>query len=112
LHPVAGQGSNLGLRDVATLAELVVDTLREGGDPGRTEVLERYDRWRRGDRRVVTWFTDGLVRVFSNRSLCLAAARDLGLVAMDVTPWLKGGLARGAMGLRGRLPRLSRGVPL
>jgi 2-octaprenyl-6-methoxyphenol hydroxylase len=100
------------LRDVATLAEVIVDALGAGGDPGHREILERYERWRRHDRRAVAWFTDGLIRVFSSRSAWLAAARDFGLVAMDIAPGLKGGLVTAAMGLRGRQPRLSRGVPL
>jgi 2-octaprenyl-6-methoxyphenol hydroxylase len=112
LHPVAGQGFNLGLRDVAVLAEVVTDAVARGGDPGAEEVLQRYAHWRRRDNLAVTAFTDSLVRIFSNRFAPLALARNLGLVAVDLLPPVKRALLRRTMGLAGRLPRLARGLPL
>ncbi|UCE88102.1 MAG: 2-octaprenyl-6-methoxyphenyl hydroxylase [Pseudomonadota bacterium] len=112
LHPVAGQGFNLGLRDVAVLAQVVSDAVRAGQDPGSLQVLKQYANWRRRDHLQVSAFTDGLVRVFSNDSLPLAVARNLGLLALDIVPPLKGLLARHAMGFVGKLPRLARGLPL
>ncbi len=112
LHPIAGQGFNPGLRDVAVLAQVLVDAHREGRDLGRAEVLHAYVRWRLGDQRRIMTFTDGLVRVFSNRLKPLALLRNLGLMATDLLPPAKHGLARLAMGLAGRQPRLTRGLPL
>jgi 2-octaprenyl-6-methoxyphenol hydroxylase len=112
LHPVAGQGFNLGLRDAAALAQLVVDAARAGSDPGASSVLEAYARWRRADQAEVTLFTDSVVRLFSNRSPLLAAARNTGLLALDLLPGLKGELAWRMMGLAGRQSRLACGVPL
>lgn len=115
LHPIAGQGFNLGLRDVATLAEVIADELREHGaaaDPGGAAVLERYAEWRRGDRRAVIAFTDGLVRLFGNPLSAVGAARGAGLLLFDLFPPAKDALARLSMGLAGRVPRLGRGLPL
>lgn len=115
LHPAAGQGFNLGLRDVATLAEVIADELRTRGadaDPGSEEVLGRYAEWRRADRRTVIAFTDALVRVFANPLPPVRAARDAGLLLFDLVPPAKQAFARVTMGLAGRLPRLARGVPL
>ncbi len=115
LHPIAGQGFNLGLRDVATLAEVIADELRGRGadaDPGAPRVLDRYAEWRRGDRQSVIAFTDGLVRLFGNPLLPLRAARGAGLLLFDLLQPAKDGFARVTMGLAGRLPRLARGVPL
>ncbi len=112
LHPVAGQGFNLGLRDVAVLAETLHEARRNGEDPGDLTVLKRYSDARRGDYLRTTSFTDGLVRTFSNNFFPLAVARDAGLVALDILPPLKHLLARQAMGHLGRLSRLERGLPL
>ncbi|NIR28087.1 MAG: 2-octaprenyl-6-methoxyphenyl hydroxylase [Gammaproteobacteria bacterium] len=112
LHPVAGQGLNLGLRDAAALAEVVVEAVRSGTDPGALRTVERYAAWRGGDQDSVTWFTDALVRLFSSRLGPLRAGRDLGLLALDLVPGLKAGLARRAMGLAGRQTRLARGLSL
>ncbi len=112
LHPIAGQGFNLGLRDVAALAQVLVDACRNGCDPGELAVLEDYARWRESDHRKVIGFTNALVHIFSNRFPPLSLARNLGLLATDVLPPLKHGLARNAMGISGRLPRLARGLPL
>ncbi len=115
LHPIAGQGFNLGLRDVATLAEVIADDLRARGteaDPGAAAVLERYAEWRRSDRRTVIAFTDALVRVFANPLPPVRAARDASLLLFDLVTPAKHAFARVTMGLAGRLPRLARGVPL
>jgi 2-octaprenyl-6-methoxyphenol hydroxylase len=112
LHPVAGQGFNLSLRDVAALAEVIVDANREQRDFGREQELNTYAEWRRGDQRQVLGATDGLVWLFSNRFAPLAAARNLGLIAMDIVPPLKHAFARRAMGLVGHRARLERGLPL
>ena len=112
LHPVAGQGFNLGLRDAATLAEVLVDAVRAGNDPGSDTVLGRYTAWRRWDQRRTAGFTDGLVRLFSNPLSPVVWARGAGMVAFDLLPPAKGLLSRSAMGLAGRLPRLARGLSL
>ncbi len=112
LHPVAGQGFNLGLRDVAALAEVVADAAAAGEDIGAPAVLERYQRWRAADQSRVLALTDGLVRVFSNDFPPLVVARSLGMVALDLLPPLKRLMMRQTMGLAGRLPRLARGLPL
>jgi len=112
LHPVAGQGFNLGLRDVAAMAQVLVEAVERGNDPGALDVLNRYQQWRSRDQSSVTAFTDGIVHVFSNSSLPLVIARDIGLVTMDVIPPLKHALLRRTMGLAGKLPRLARGIGL
>jgi 2-octaprenyl-6-methoxyphenol hydroxylase len=112
LHPVAGQGFNLGLRDVAVLADLLFDAEQGGGDPGSIELLEDYSRWRSQDLERVSEYTDILVRLFSNPWPPLAHARAGGLMAVDAISPLKHLLARQNMGLLGHLPRLARGLPL
>lgn len=112
LHPIAGQGFNLALRDVAALAQLIVDAVRAGHDPGQGELLHTYYRWRQGDQRSVTAFTDGLVKLFGSDFAPLAAARGAGLLALDLFPPLRRVLARQAMGLSGRQTRVARGLPL
>jgi 2-octaprenyl-6-methoxyphenol hydroxylase len=112
IHPIAGQGLNLGIRDVAALAELVIDTRRLGLDIGKADVLDRYQRWRRFDALALAAVTDGLNRLFSNPMAPLRLARDLGLAAVHRLPALKRLLMRDAMGLAGDLPRLVRGQPL
>ncbi len=112
LHPVAGQGFNLGLRDVATLAEVIIDGVRAGRDPGDPERLRDYARWRRRDQLTTALFTDALVRIFSNNLPPVALARNIGLTLLDVAPPLKRLLARQAMGFGGKLPRLARGLKL
>jgi 2-octaprenyl-6-methoxyphenol hydroxylase len=110
LHPVAGQGFNLSLRDVAALAE-VMATL-DGADPGDPAVLARYLEWRQADQDKVLEFTDGLVRLFSNPFAPLRLARSAALLSFDLAPGVKRLFARHTMGRAGRLPRLARGVPL
>ncbi len=112
LHPVAGQGFNLGIRDVAVLAELIADALVAGADSGSNELLEQYARQRRGDHRNMIAFTDTVARVFSNPLPPVILARELGLLALDRLPGMKGFLTRRTMGLAGRLPRLSRGLSI
>ncbi|KPK36932.1 MAG: hypothetical protein AMJ69_12810 [Gammaproteobacteria bacterium SG8_47] len=112
LHPVAGQGFNLGLRDVAALAQTLVEARTGGEDIGALRVLKRYAAWRRTDHLQVTAFTDGVVRLFSTDNLPFAVARNAGLLALDLVPPLKRAFARQAMGVMGRLPRLARGLPL
>ena len=112
LHPIAGQGFNLGIRDVATLAEVIAEAWRAGEDLGALKVLNRYANWRRWDQRQTIVFTDVLNRLFANPLLPVRMARNLGLVAFDLCPPVKRAFARQTMGLQGRLPKLARGVPL
>ncbi|WP_456405426.1 2-octaprenyl-6-methoxyphenyl hydroxylase [Thiolapillus sp.] len=112
LHPVAGQGFNLGIRDVAALAEVVLQAVSSGKDPGLLAILERYQEWRRKDQRTVVQLTDALVRSFSNDLLPLRMARNIGLLALEGLPPARHTIARAAMGIHGRLPRLSRGLPV
>lgn len=112
LHPVAGQGFNLGLRDVAALADTVMNALRSGIDIGNLAMLQSYADARRRDQRGVIAFTDGLARIFSNPLAPVAFARNLGLIAVDLLPAGKHFLTRRTMGLAGRLPRLARGLEL
>jgi len=112
IHPIAGQGLNLGLRDVAALAETVVEAHRLGLDPGETAVLARYQQWRRFDNTVLMVATDGLNRLFSNDAAPVRLARDVGLAAVNRLPPLKRLFMRHAMGLVGDLPRLIRGQAL
>jgi 2-octaprenyl-6-methoxyphenol hydroxylase len=112
IHPIAGQGWNLALRDVAALAELVVDAGRLGLDPGAPSVLERYERWRRFDSLALIGITDGLNRLFANDLLPLRLVRELGLGAVERIPPLKRFFMRHAMGVLGDLPRLMRGAAL
>jgi 2-octaprenyl-6-methoxyphenol hydroxylase len=112
LHPIAGQGFNLGLRDVAALAEVVVDANRANDDFGDERVLQRYAHWRRWDQRGTILFTDGLTRLFGNPLAPLQVARNLGLLAFDLLPPVKRLLSRHTMGTEGRLPRLARGLAL
>jgi 2-octaprenyl-6-methoxyphenol hydroxylase len=112
IHPIAGQGLNLGLRDVAALAEVTVDAVRLGLDPGAIDVLERYQRWRRFDTMAMGVATDGLNRLFSNRSDVLRFVRDVGLGIVDRLPALKGLFIREAAGLTGEVPKLLRGEAL
>lgn len=112
IHPIAGQGFNLGLRDVAALAEVVVDGVRLGLDAGDGAALERYQRWRRFDNMVMLAATDALNRLFSNDAAPVRLARDAGLAAVNRAPPLKRLFMRHAMGRLGALPRLARGLPL
>ncbi|WP_273546043.1 MULTISPECIES: ubiquinone biosynthesis hydroxylase [unclassified Xanthobacter] len=112
IHPIAGQGLNMGLRDVAALAEAVTDAARVGLDFASPQVLERYQRWRRFDTLAMGVATDSLNRLFSNHSDALRALRDVGLGLVDRLPRLKGLFIRDAAGLTGALPKLLRGEAL
>ncbi|MBS0373041.1 MAG: 2-octaprenyl-6-methoxyphenyl hydroxylase [Proteobacteria bacterium] len=115
LHPIAGQGFNLGLRDAATLAEVLAEAVAESGpgaDPGAAAVLDRYGAWRRTDRRALIAFTDGLVRLFASPFGPVRLARGLGLVLFDLSPAAKSAMSRLSLGFAARLPRLARGLPL
>jgi 2-octaprenyl-6-methoxyphenol hydroxylase len=112
VHPLAGQGLNIGFRDVAALTEIVVEGARLGLDIGSAALLERYERWRRFDSALSATAMDGLNRLFSNDNLPLRALRDFGLGIVDRAPWLKRVLVREAAGLGGTVPRLLRGERL
>jgi 2-octaprenyl-6-methoxyphenol hydroxylase len=112
VHPLAGQGLNIGFRDVAALTEIVVEDARLGIDLGGQASLERYERWRRFDSAFSATVMDGLNRLFSNDSAPLRALRDLGLGVVERTPWLKRILVREAAGVGGTVPRLLKGEPL
>jgi 2-octaprenyl-6-methoxyphenol hydroxylase len=112
IHPIAGQGLNIGIRDVAALAEAIVDARRLGLDIGDDSVLERYQRWRRLDAVMLAGVTDGLNRLFSNTIAPVKLARDIGLAAVNHLPPLKRLLMRHAMGTLGDRPRLARAEPL
>jgi len=112
IHPIAGQGLNLGLKDVAALAEVVVDAARLGIDFGQSDVLERYQRWRRFDTMAMGLATNSLNFLFSNKSTLLRTVRDIGLGLVDRTPPLKEMFIRQAAGLSGEIPRLLKGEAL
>ncbi len=112
VHPVAGQGFNLGLRDVAALAEVLSEGSREQRDVGDIALLRTYADWRRRDNQVIARFTDGLARIFSTSFLPVVLARDAGLIAVDLLAPVKQRLIRITSGVAGRLPRLARGLPL
>ena len=115
LHPVAAQGFNLGMRDVAALSDCIADALAGSADAaaiGGAELLDRYADWRRSDQKKLVGFTDGIVRLFGSGRGITRLARNLGMLAFDLVPGVRGEFARHTMGLAGRLPRLSRGVAL
>jgi 2-octaprenyl-6-methoxyphenol hydroxylase len=113
LHPVAGQGFNLALRDAAALAEVIADAARDGCvDVGSSAVLERYRSWRTGDQRRLAGFTHGLVRGFGIDAFGISAIRGAGLMAFDLIPGAKSLLASHTMGLAGRVPKLARHLDL
>jgi 2-octaprenyl-6-methoxyphenol hydroxylase len=109
VHPIAGQGLNLGLRDVAALAEVMIEAQRRGEDAGAPDVLERYQRWRRFDATALALGMDAVNRLFSNDNPILRLARDAGLGIVDSIPALRRGFMRQAAGLTGDLPRLLAG---
>jgi 2-octaprenyl-6-methoxyphenol hydroxylase len=112
VHPLAGQGLNIGIRDVAALAEIIVESARLGLDFGDAPQLERYERWRRFDSAFSATVMDGLNRLFSNDSAPLRVLRDFGLGIVDRAPAVKRFLVREAAGATGNVPRLLRGEPL
>ncbi len=122
LHPVTAQGFNLGMRDVAALCDCIADCIADciddtrceadSFDPGSDQLLERYANWRRGDQNKLVRFTDGLVKLFGSSRRPLRALRNVGMLGFDLVPGVRSLFARHTMGLAGRLPRLSRGMPL
>ena len=112
MHPIAGQGLNMGLRDVAVLAEILADCWRLGLDPGDATTLKSYELRRRFDNTLMLVITDILNRLFSNDIEPIRIARDLGLASVNIFPPLKKLFMKHAMGLVGDLPRLMRGEPL
>ncbi len=114
LHPIAGQGLNLGLRDAASLAELLADHLRNNPafDIGSAELLQQYAAWRHEDSKRIVAFTDTLVRLFNQPLGIVKFARNAGLLAFDLLPVAKDAMAQLSMGASGRIPRLARGAPL
>lgn len=113
MHPIAGQGFNLGLRDAACLAEVIADARATGtNDPGAADTLTAYAAWRAEDQRRIVAFTDGLVRLFSSPLGLARGLRSAGLLAFDAFPPAKSAMARLSVGAAGRVPRLARGVPL
>ncbi len=109
LHPAAAQGFNLGLRDVAALCDCIADSRDDVGD---AELLSRYAKWRRADQKKLVRFTDGLVHLFGHPAGPVKSLRNLGMLGFDLIPGIRKTFAKHTMGLAGRLPRLSRGVPL
>ena len=115
LHPVAAQGYNLGMRDIASLCDCLFDNQTELGaafDPGADELLQQYAEWRKPDQGKLVDFTDGLVRLFGDARGPVKLLRNVGMLAFDIIPGVRNTFARHTMGLAGRLPRLSRGLPL
>ena len=112
VHPIAGQGLNLGLRDVAALAEVLVTAARRGEDIGGIEVLERYEQWRRPDATALALGMDAVNRLFSNDNPVLRLGRDIGLGLVGAAPGLRRRFVRQAAGLSGNLPKLLAGPPL
>ena len=112
VHPIAGQGLNAGMRDIAALAEVLTDATRRGEDPGSAAVLARYEEWRRFDNTALALATDGFNRLLSNDNALARGLRDLGIGLVGKVPALRRGFIREAAGLTGNLPRLMRGVPL
>lgn len=112
IHPIAGQGLNMGLKDIAALAETIVDAARLGIDFGQADVLERYQRWRRFDTMAMGAATNALNLLFSNQSTLLRNVRDIGLGLVDRIPPLKNVFIRQAAGLSGDIPRLLKGEAL
>jgi 2-octaprenyl-6-methoxyphenol hydroxylase len=113
MHPIAGQGFNLGLRDAASLAEVIADARAAGSpDVGDEAPLRAYEAWREEDQRRIVAFTDGLVRLFGTPLGLVKGLRGLGLLAFDALPPAKSAMARLSVGAAGRIPRLARGVPL
>ncbi len=108
VHPLAGLGANLGLLDAAALAEIVIDTVQRGRDPGRLQVLRRYERWRKGENKNVMYLMDGFKQLFENQSQSVQWMRNFGLDMVDSLPFAKHAIMKRAMGLKGDLPKIAR----
>jgi len=112
VHPIAGQGLNAGMRDIAALAEVIIDANRRGEDIGSPNVLGRYEQWRRFDNTTLAIATDTFNRLFSNDNAGLRGLRDIGMGIVNAIPGLRRSFIREAAGLTGTLPRLMQGKPL
>jgi 2-octaprenyl-6-methoxyphenol hydroxylase len=114
LHPVSAQGFNLGMRDVAAIVDCIADARDRNGacDPGDPALLERYAIWRQSDQKKLVRFTDSLVKLFGSGRPPLRVLRNIGMLGFDLVPGVRSLFAKHTMGLAGRLPRLSRGVPV
>lgn len=112
VHPIAGQGLNAGMRDIAALAQVITDATRRGEDPGSIAVLRRYEEWRRFDNTALAMATDGFNRLFSNDNVMLRGLRDLGMGIVNALPGVRRSFIREAAGLTGELPRLMAGRKL
>lgn len=114
LHPVSAQGFNLGMRDVAAIVDCIADgrSADETFDPGNAAMLEQYASWRKSDQKKLVRFTDSLVKLFGSDRGPLRTLRDIGMLGFDLIPGVRSVFAKHTMGLAGRLPRLSRGVPV
>ncbi len=112
LHPVAAQGFNLGMRDVAALCDCIADALGDGAALGNRHMLEAYANWRKPDQQKLVAFTDGLVKLFGSERRAVRTLRNVGMLGFDLVPGVRRTFARHTMGLAGRLPRLSRGMPI
>jgi 2-octaprenyl-6-methoxyphenol hydroxylase len=112
VHPIAGQGLNLGLRDVAALAQVVIEAARRGEDFAAADVLDRYQQWRRFDATALALGIDTVNRLFSNDNPVLRTARDIGMGIVNAMPGLRRGFIRQAAGLTGDLPKLLAGQPI
>ncbi|MCC5992597.1 MAG: FAD-dependent monooxygenase [Rhodobacteraceae bacterium] len=112
MHPIAGQGFNFGLRDIAALAEVLIHSARRGEDIASPLVLARYQQWRRFDTMMMAVGTDSVNRLFSNDNSALRLIRDLGMGVVSALPALRRACIREAAGLSGDLPRLMRGLPI
>ncbi len=109
VHPIAGQGLNAGMRDVATLAQVIEEAAMRGEEIGNIAMLQRYQQWRRFDNATLALATDSFNRLFSNDNPLLRLARDVGMAAISALPGLRRGFIREAAGLTGELPRLMQG---
>ena len=112
VHPIAGQGLNAGMRDIAALAEVIIDATRRGEDIGSPNVLGRYEQWRRFDNTTLAIATDTFNRLFSNDNAGLRGLRNIGMGMVNAIPGLRRSFIREAAGLTGTLPRLMQGKPL
>ena len=112
LHPIAAQGFNLGLRDVATLSDCIYEEIiNEEFETNIGKILNKYSAWRNPDHKKLTYFTDGLVRLFDSKSRSMSILRRAGMVGFDLIPGFRKLFVKHTMGLAGKLPRLSRGIP-
>jgi 2-octaprenyl-6-methoxyphenol hydroxylase len=114
LHPIAGQGFNLGLRDAACLAEVIADAMCEdpNTDPGSQAILQRYAEWRAGDRKGIIGLTDGIVGLFAKQSGAVRTLRNAGMLLFDLSPTAKDYLSQLSLGASGKIPRMARGGTL